>query len=550
MSLPTLLMREGLDNISLLGSNVVSNSNFIFISANGYNIYNGLILVYYKNITIDKSENILSNMHSIIESPEKLNSNFGLTSSANEQYLAVGAISYDVYKGAVYIYKYIYNKWLYMQKLVNENGLHVSLFGDNIKININNQLIISDYSKLVYIYILDDNNDKFIYTLDDTNDKFIYKTNLNSDVINNINHLTITTDKYNNIIISNPSLNLYAVNLHDNSTLFFDIKNNNDCFYGSYLFLYENTLFISCSLYYPFTNIPDQIYSKIYVYDIIYNLLNNIISLQHIQTIYSPLIDNYFGTYIESNNKILLVSGLNNIYYYEKVNEWNYVNKYTIPESYINNDYKFNLLDDTFIIGNYGYNYLSGALFMAKYPNLNKKNDGLSINSINSSNIMLAKISSMILLILGGVLLTILITLFCYLFTSLFTHRTDDKKDKKDEEEYSPYKVHSYVGYVEMDDPLYYKPSNINNNQFHFPIIQPIQYSSFYNYQPYNNYQSSSNLSPIEKGIPIDEYSKKDVGVEKISKETVVSYKNSTYDSIIKTYEDKIKPQLLKIKNN
>jgi hypothetical protein len=532
-------MQEGLDNISLLGSNIVSNSKFIFISANGYNIYNGLILVYHKNITIDKSENILSNMHSIIESPEKLNSNFGLTSSVNEQYLAVGAISYDVYKGVVYIYKYIYNKWLYKQKIVNENGLPVSVFGDNIKININNQLIISDYSKLVYIY-----------TLDDTNDKFIYKTNLNSDVINNINRLTVTTDKYDNIIISNPSLNLYAVNLQDNSTLFFDIKNNNDCFYGSYLFLYENTLFVSCSLYYPFTNIPEQIYSKIYVYDIIYNLLNNIISLQHIQTIYSPLIDSYFGTYIESNNKILLVSGLNNIYYYEKLNEWNYVNKYTITESYVNNDYKFNLLDDTFIIGNYGYNYLSGAILLAKYPSLNKNLDGLSINSINSSTNMLAKIASMILLILGGALLTILITLFCYLFTSLFTHSSHDKKDKKDEEEYSPYKVHSYVGYVEMDDPLYYKPSNINNNQFHFPFIQPIQYSSFYNYQPYNNYQSSSNLSPIEKGIPIDEYSKKDVGVEKISKETVVSYKNSTYDSIIKTYEDKIKPQLLKIKNN
>jgi hypothetical protein len=170
-------MQEGLDNISLLGSNIVSNSKFIFISANGYNIYNGLILVYHKNITIDKSENILSNMHSIIESPEKLNSNFGLTSSVNEQYLAVGAISYDVYKGVVYIYKYIYNKWLYKQKIVNENGLPVSVFGDNIKININNQLIISDYSKLVYIYILDD-----------TNDKFIYKTNINSDVINNIKY--------------------------------------------------------------------------------------------------------------------------------------------------------------------------------------------------------------------------------------------------------------------------------------------------------------------------------------------------------------------------
>ena len=141
MSLPTLIMQEGLDNISLLGSNIISNSKFIFISANGYNIYNGLILVYYKNITIDKSENILSTMHSIIESPEKLNSNFGLTASANDRYLAVGAISYDVYKGVVYIYKYIYNKWLYMQKIVNENGLPVSVFGDNIKIKINNTFV-------------------------------------------------------------------------------------------------------------------------------------------------------------------------------------------------------------------------------------------------------------------------------------------------------------------------------------------------------------------------------------------------------------------------
>ena len=54
MSLSTLVMQEDLDDISLLGSNIVSNSKFIFISANGYNIYNGLILVYYKNITIQK----------------------------------------------------------------------------------------------------------------------------------------------------------------------------------------------------------------------------------------------------------------------------------------------------------------------------------------------------------------------------------------------------------------------------------------------------------------------------------------------------------------
>ena len=277
MGLPTLIMQNGLDNISLLGSKIVSNSKFIFISANGYNIYNGLIVVYYNTIDIDNSENILANIHSIIESPEKLNSNFGLTASVNENYLAVGAISYNLYEGVVYIYKYIYNKWLYIQKIINKNKFHVSVFGDNIKITNNNQLIISDYSKLIYIYVLDNNNDEFIY-----------KKSVNDNIKNDIRHLSITNDKYNNIIICNPSQNFYAFNLQDNSTTYFNIEFNNNCFYGSDVFLYEKMLFVSCSLYYPFTNIPYELNSKKEIYTI--NNVAFILSMYPVGNVITSLI--------------------------------------------------------------------------------------------------------------------------------------------------------------------------------------------------------------------------------------------------------------------
>lgn len=45
------LITKGFDIISLFGSNIVYNNDFIFVSANGYNIYNGIILVYKNNIS-------------------------------------------------------------------------------------------------------------------------------------------------------------------------------------------------------------------------------------------------------------------------------------------------------------------------------------------------------------------------------------------------------------------------------------------------------------------------------------------------------------------
>jgi hypothetical protein len=56
----------GLDHISLFGSYITMNENFIFVSSNGHNIYNGAVTVYYKNVT-KNNELITITKHSIIK---------------------------------------------------------------------------------------------------------------------------------------------------------------------------------------------------------------------------------------------------------------------------------------------------------------------------------------------------------------------------------------------------------------------------------------------------------------------------------------------------
>lgn len=522
-----LIIDTGLDYNSLFGSNIITNNNFVFVSANGYNIYNGMIVVYYNNITINNVNKPDFTIHSIIYSPEYLNTNFGLITSVNDKYLIVGGISYDIYRGVVYIYKFMYNKWIYIQKILNHNANHLSGFGDIIKITNNSCIIISDYSKSLYIYKLNVNTEQFYLS------EMILK---NATLPNIYEQFSITIDNYDNIIISNYENNIFIKNLNNNFVILFDHENDNECFYGSNIFLHEKKLFITCSLYYPFTNILERINPKIYVYDIIYNL-NNIISLNINQIIANPFGDMYFGTHIDANDNRLLISGTNNIYYYEHNEKWNYNKKYFLSNAYINYDYKLKLLNKNFIITNYGYDELRGAIFMENYFEPNSEIQYISVNTIHSNNYII--IFTILFLLFSAAALTVIITLTCYSFVQCLTPLIENKKNKKKEEN-SPYKVYSYVGYVETDDPLYYLDQSINNSQNYYFNPFPYQINTNIN----TNCQPDLSLSPIEKGIKPENDLKKDIGTEKISKETVVTYKTSTYDLIIKTYEDKIKPHL------
>jgi hypothetical protein len=339
----------------------------------------------------------------------------------------------------------------------------------------------------------------------------------------------------NNIIVSNLTNILTIINLNDNIVSYFIEENPYNCFYGSELYIYESSLFVSCSLYYPFNNIPDILKSQIFIYNVEYNN-NNVKNIVLTQIINTHNNDIYFGTNINANNNILLVSGQNKVYYYTKNNEWELTNNYDIQDSYVNFDYKVKLIDDYFIIGNYGFSDLQGAVFSSyviKPPSNPTNTDNISDLTTNKNNLINQILVIIFVFIVGSVGI-ITISLSCYFFVSLITPKIDEKKKKKDEEENSPYKVYSYMGYVETDDNVYY------NNQYYNDQYNNNQYNNNQYYYPYYFQQNVQfPLSPMEKGK-----------LNESDNEKVVSYKGYIYDSIQEKYKEKIKPILDEINKN
>jgi hypothetical protein len=519
-------IQNRLDTISLLGSYITSNDKYIFISSNGYNIYNGMVMVFLKNIE-NKDNNFKLELHSEIHSPEILNSNFGIKTSATNNMLAVSAISYNIYDGTIYIYELFKDMWVYRYKIYLYTNNIINGFGANIQFN-NNELFISTFYNQLYHYKYDYNARMFLMNK-------TFKLSESREINLNLN-VKVISDNMNNIFISNLTNTLTIINADMLIYTYFIQEGLFNCFYGSELFIYESMLFVSCALYYPFYNIPEEIYNKIYIYDLIYtnNVIKNIILREVIDDIHN---DPYFGTHLNVNDKHLIISGRNSIYYYNYNNKkFKFKNKYIIPYSMVNYDYKVLLLDDYFIVGNYGFDELKGAVFIGNLLDDNIPSRVNNIpNSVNKSN-LLNNAFSIILLIIIGSFISAVLTLFCYFFASLLTQKIDEKKKKKEDEDFSPYKVYSYIGYVETDDAdIVYNPQYLYNPQYYYS-----SYSSPYNPQYYiPQYYNHNNY--IEKLKEKDNSS---------SKEKVVSYKGYLYDNIQQKYKEKIKPALDGIKKN
>lgn len=515
---------NGLDDTSLFGSYISTNDDFIFVSSNGYNIFNGAVFVYYNNIS-HINDKIKLVRHSIIHCPEKLNSNFGIKTAATNRYLAVSSIAYDIYEGLIYIYEFTNNKWGKTRKIHSIIKKSLTGFGNSLMF-INDSLIVTNFHNEIFEFKYDY---KFHHFKINRTIPIIKTSEINFNV-------SIITDNTNNLFMTNLTNILTIYNLNSNLVSYFIEKSSYDCFYGSYIHISDNLLFVSCSLYYPFDNILSNIISQIFVYSIIYEN-NNVKTLLLEQVITAPNDDIYFGTNIHVNNNGLIIAGKNAVYNYINNNkEWELTNKYNIPESYVSFDYKVKLLGSYFIVGNYGFNELQGALFAGYLKDDLPSTiiDNISDITINN-NSMLNKILVILSLMVLGIIAIPAIMLTCYFIVSLLSPRIDEKKKKKDDEEDSPYKVYSYVGYVETDDvPL----SNIIN-----PHYNTVHHSAPYNYNYYYSYYQTyiipPSLSPLEKGKKI----------EMDNKETVVSYKGFTYDSIQEKYKETIKPILTSLQD-
>lgn len=519
----------GIDHTSLFGSYISKNDNFIFVSSNGYNIFNGAVTIYFNNITHDDDKIILVK-HSVIYCPETLNSNFGIKTAVTNKYLAISSIAYDTYEGIIYIYELINNKWSKIYKINSVTRGILNGFGRNLFFLNNHSLFITNFYNNIYQFNYDHNIDLFTQT-----NVFSF---MNSSERNFI--MTIKSDNINNLFITNLTNILTVFDLDNNFVSYFKEETPYNCFYGSEMYIYENSLFISCSLYYPF-NILDEITSQIFIYSIIYNN-NHVINLALNQIITAPDNNLYFGTNIDVYDNTLIVPGKNTIYNYIKNNEWELTNKYSIPDSFVSYDYKVQIIGKYIIVGNYGFNELQGAIFSGyinNYINPPLPNiDNISDTTINNNGLVF-KVMAIFFLFVVGILAITTIMITCYFIVSLLSKNTDIKKKKKEEEEDSPYKVYSYTGYVETDDnqfsmqyPVY---NNYNNyNQYYYPY-----YTN--NFQHDSKVYLPSSLSPLEKCKNIDIIN---------DKEKIVSYKGFTYESILEKYKEKIKPILDEIKKN
>ena len=281
------------------------------------------------------------------------------------------------------------------------------------------------------------------------------------------------------------------------------------------------------------------------------------------QIIKAPDDDNYFGTNLDVNENDLIIVGYNSIYYYFKDtnnNNWQFKNKYTIPSSSsINFDYKVQIIDKNFIIGNYGFNDLEGALFSANIPIYDNDNTIINENTNISINRYNNRIYRMVFLLLISNLCALLIILIAVMFFKMTSIELNDKKKKKnEEEELSPYKVYSYLGYSENDDiPIIkYNPNSsppyiyYNYNSYNNPYNNAYNnaYNNPYNNAYNNNFFKNDQLNDISKNEKIVKNEK--IGkCEKISHEQIVTYKGYLYDEIKQKYKKDIKHLLDEIKN-
>lgn len=505
------LIQPGFDHQSLLGSHLTSNSRFLFVSSNGHNIYNGMVLVYYANMSTPV-------LHSILQTPETLNVNFGLTTSASERHLAVSGISFNVYEGAVYIYQFGHDVWLYLQKLTPIHTQDLPCFGIHLLFSREKEdtplsLLVADRHHAFYTYTWEEGHGAFYLTHVLTNDA------LQGD-------LFMALDKNNQLWATNVGNGALFVYTNQSLTTVFDSGVASDaCFYGSHVWVQEEALFVSCSLYYPFEALPERsIEAKVYVYQMGRTEGDDVPELALRQVLDAPNGDPFFGTAVNGVSGHLAVSGFGALYYYIDANGlWSHTHTFVMPDTYLGFDYKAQFSsDDALVIGHYGHEEHRGGVFLARLPiahNVPEVVNTLPTKTASASS-LLSKTSNVALLVLGGVLATLAVPLLCYYLVLCLAPREEGKKKKKEDEEFSPYKVHSYVGYVETDEPV---PVPMP-----YPFLVPFVV-------PHPTYIAPPQpWSPLEKGmwnngkyLNVDKDKK---GAEHISasKATIVSYKGYT----------------------
>lgn len=458
---------QGLDDTALYATSVSVSNDYAIVGSNGYNIYMGIVHVY---TPINESAWAV---HSTILSPDGPNINFGLSVDHTSKFLIVGANALDVYKGAAYIYQLFNNKyWILTTRIYSPFGATQG-FGFKVAIDGNTAVVATAI------------NDVSVYQFDTATESWVNTKRFSG---------LASDDRFGNsidifgeyLVIGAPqALNgrgaVYVYKQFNNTdwTLSSVLENpGNQWQYGYSVSLFNTTLAVGAVGYREGTFRPigsDSLdntgYAYIYEYSSVMDSYETLV-----QSIPSPVgYKSYFGVYLSLAKDKLIVgadgapSGNNTgaafIYFRtpdrprEDMNPWQL--NYSLPSpagSEGRFGYAVDVCDNYAVSGAFGYDDLRGSVYLIGFPRPQPTmaptlaptaggNDAQSLNTITSA---VAKQEKMMEILGIGVLTLVgVLTSACCIYLCCVPVAG---KKKKEEEEESPYTVHSYVGYSEMDE--------------------------------------------------------------------------------------------------
>eukprot|EP01033_Poteriospumella_lacustris_P005040 gene5039-3598_t len=461
---------QGLDETALFATSVSISNDFAIIGSNGYNIYQGIVHVY---TPVNVSH---WNVHSTILSPDGPNINFGLSVDHSGKFLIVGANALDAYKGAAYIYQYMNDKyWILTTRLYSPFGVTQG-FGFKVAIDGNTAVVATAI------------NDVCIYEYDTT--KGSWKNTLKLSGLASNDRFGNSIDVYNNyVVIGAPQavngegiVYVYKQNSTKGWNLDHFLENRGDDEqkhqkqFGYSVSIYNSTLAVGAvghrdNTFKPVTSDYEANTGFVYLYEFDYSLR----TFEKKQDIESPVgRKSYFGVFVNLAKDKLIVGADGTPHgndtgaafvYFRKTDAprnsggaWQL--NYSLPSPAGNKShfgYAVDICDDFAVSGAYGFDDLRGSVYLIGFPKteptfaptLAPTDSGAqSFNTVTSA---LAKQKKMMEILGIGVLaLVTVLTSACCIYLCCIP--VAPKKKKKEEEEESPYTVHSYVGYSEMDE--------------------------------------------------------------------------------------------------
>jgi hypothetical protein len=458
---------QGLDGTALYATSVSLSSEFAFIGSNGYNIYQGILHAY---TPINESA---WSIHSTILSPDGPNINFGLSVDHSGEFMIVGANAFDAYKGSAYIYQLINGQnWILTTRLYSS---YPAMEGFGFKV------AIHGHTALVATAI----NDVSVYQYDRATGEWSNTLKLTgvgpSDGFGN------SIDVYGKyMVIGAPQAangrGLVYVYKETASTVWSldSILENpgNQWQYGYSVSIFNTSLAVGAvgfrdDTFRPLgTDAPDNTgFAYIYEYSTLMGKYETIV-----QSIASPVgHKSYFGVSLSLAQDKLVVgadgvpfgnnTGAAFIYFRtpgrprDDLSPWQLNYSLPSPAGYKGSfGYAVDICDYYAASGAFGFDDLRGSVYLVGFPRPQPTmsptlapTGAIDSQSLNTITTAVAKQGKMMeILAIGVLVLVSVLTSACCIY--LCCVPVVGKKKKKEEEEESPYTVHSYVGYSEMDE--------------------------------------------------------------------------------------------------